>query len=108
MHFFEMYGACDHGCGPQERDGAPVLVIVKACPVHGHLDLSQPVGAIQGPRALRLTDDELWMVYDLVTARTEAIDACEIEIRGPADGERWRLLRRKLRAALPAPPGVPA
>lgn len=57
---------------------------------------------------LSLTKEEAWMVYDLVTARTEALDACEIEIRGPAGGEPWRLLRRKIRAVLPAPDPVPA
>lgn len=52
---------------------------------------------------LALSYDELWMVYDLVTARTEALEACEIATRGPLGGEPWRLLRRKIRAKLPVP-----
>lgn len=56
-----------------------------------------------GGNALALSDDELWKVYDLVTARTEALEACEIAACGPLGGEPWRLLRRKIRAKLPVP-----
>lgn len=50
--------------------------------------------------------DELWMLYDLVTKQKVAYDDAELEIRGPAGGEKWRLLHRKLRQmveALPPP-----
>lgn len=52
---------------------------------------------------LAVTGDEAWMLYDLVTARTELIEEAETATRSNCGGEPWRLLRRKLRAKLPTP-----
>src|SRR5438128_1455452 len=35
---------CDFHCGPDEEGN---IVIVLACPFHGHIDMSQPIGGIK-------------------------------------------------------------
>lgn len=60
-----------------------------------------PIKTPDGECVLHLTGTEGWMVYNLVNARTEALDAAEIETRSPCGGQPWRLLRRKIQAKLP-------
>jgi hypothetical protein len=50
---------------------------------------------------LNLTDEQAWMLYDLVASQKERHDAAELETRSNCGGEPWRLLHRKIRAALP-------
>jgi len=43
--FVWRYGPCEFGCGPD--DEKRTITIVKACPIHGALDLSKPVGGVR-------------------------------------------------------------
>lgn len=58
--------------------------------------------------SVRMSDEELWMVYDLVAARVTQIDAAELASMSNCGGEPWRLLARKLRNVLPPVADVPA
>lgn len=55
---------------------------------------------VRDPWFADLSDDEAWMLYNLVTARTEALDAAEIEAMSNLGGQPWRDLRRKLKELL--------
>jgi hypothetical protein len=47
-----------------------------------------------------LTDEEIWMLYNLVTGRVEAFDKAELEAMSNLGGQTWRELQKKLRRAV--------
>lgn len=53
-----------------------------------------------GPWFADLTDEEIWTLYDLVTARTVALEHAEDVAMQNLGAQPWRELKAKLRRAV--------